>query len=130
MPQFVIISKSHPLSQYPTISRRQLDGETALFLRESKDILSILYSRFVQSGCQSIKIHLEDSMQTLFLKIACKMRFTILAVCALQYVTPELDLAYIPLQEETIPFCAYWHKNNSNPSIIAFLQTLRNITYN
>ena len=37
----------------------------------------------------------------------------------------ETDICYIPLLEEsTIDFCVYWHKNGTSPAVKQFLEQL------
>ena len=124
LPQFVMTSKDNPLAQKASLSRKDLDGQNIFFEKSSKEIVNMIYSQYLEAGCRSIHISLENDMETILLKTACNMGIVVLSEYTAAAVHPNLDLVMIPLEGQTISLDAYWHKNNSNPALIAFLENM------
>ena len=105
--QYIIVSNRSRFAQYKSLNRKQMEGEIFLLPRTSKDTMRAVQAHFQQSGCKNIPIHLEDTIDSALLKTAFGQGFMILAESALRWITPELNLAVILLENETIPLCFY-----------------------
>ena len=88
--------------------------------RTSKDIINAVKAHFQKAGCANIHISLEDTVDSALLKTAFDQGFMVLAGSALHWITPELNLAVIPLENETIPLCFYRSLRAAQPAL-AFL---------
>ena len=56
-------------------------------------------------------------MDSVLLKISFGQGFTIMAESALHWISPELNLAVIPLENETVPLCFMRNRENEHPAL-------------
>ena len=94
-----------------------MDGEDYYMPKTSRHTAGRMQVVFQEAGCSHIRVIQEDSMDSVLLKISFGQGFTIMAESALHWISPELNLAVIPLENETVPLCFMRNRENEHPAL-------------
>jgi DNA-binding transcriptional LysR family regulator len=121
---YVVMNSNSRFTQYTSIRREQLKGETIFTQRLPKEEWNVISSQFIQNNFDLDHIVFVDSLRTLIYKIAFGQGYAILAESALEGIPLNLPLAVVPLENDIVPFYIYWNKSNQNPALQKFISTL------
>ena len=117
LPQYAVVSNKSRFAQYNSLTRKQMDGEDYYMPKTSRHTAGRMQDVFREAGCSHIRVIQEDSMDSVLLKISFGQGFTIMAESALHWISPELNLAVIPLENETVPLCFMRNRENEHPAL-------------
>lgn len=115
--QYAVVSNKSRFAQHNSLIRKQMDGEDYYMPKTSRHTVSWMQDVFREAGCSHIRVLQEDSMDSVLLKISFGQGFTIMAESALHWIAPELNLAVIPLENETVPLCFMRNRDNKHPAL-------------
>lgn len=115
--QYAVVSNKSRFAQHNSLSRKQMDGEDYYMPKTSRHTVSWMQDVFGEAGCSHVRVFQEDSMDSVLLKISFGQGFTIMAESALHWISPELNLAVIPLENETVPLCFMRNRDNKHPAL-------------
>ena len=117
LPQYAVVSNKSRFAQHNSLTRKQMDGEDYYMPKTSRHTAGRMQDVFREAGCSHIRVIQEDSMDSVLLKISFGQGFTIMAESALHWISPELNLAVIPLENETVPLCFMRNRENEHPAL-------------
>ncbi len=115
--QYAVVSNKSRFAQHNSLIRKQMDGEDYYMPKTSRHTVSWMQDVFREAGCSHVRVLQEDSMDSVLLKISFGQGFTIMAESALHWIAPELNLAVIPLENETVPLCFMRNRDNKHPAL-------------
>lgn len=115
--QYAVVSNKSRFAQHNSLTRKQMDGEDYYMPKTSRHTIGKMQEVFRDAGCNNVRVLQEDSMDSVLLKISFGQGFTIMAESALHWIAPELNLAVIPLENETVPLCFLRNRYNDHPAL-------------
>ena len=123
---YVLISRDHPAARCGdrTQAFRLLDGLDLMLVEWTivPNVTSFIVQQCTANGFHPANIHYAPGYFTLNNWLIMEKGFVIMNRNAL---FSESDLCYIPLEKEScINFCAYWHRNATNPAALKFAEYL------
>lgn len=119
--QYVVTSSRSRLAQFVNLKRSQLKGEIIYGLKGPKEIQTLIAGQYLQSDIDAEGLVFRDTLDMIFLEVALGGGCAILAESAISGISRKMNLSFIPLEDESIPLCLYWNRENQNPALKKFL---------
>ena len=114
---YIVASNKSRFAQHNNLTRKQMEGEDYYIPKTSRQTITWVQDEFRKADCRNVRVLQEDSMDSMLLKISFGQGFTIMAESALHWISPELNLAVIPLENETVPLCFMRSRDNDHPAL-------------
>ena len=130
VPLFVAMYTGHPLARRPSLSRKELKGETILFMSPSRSGDSFGDAYYVQlyqkAGYQPNILLRTSDYESILMMIAAEQAICIVPEYCIGKLRSVENVVFCPLRgkEETEEILAAWHEKNLSPALRHFVERL------
>lgn len=122
--QYVVLNRQSRLASYVSLKHEQLSDETYSVLRLDRELWGQLSAKLEKQGIDTHAPRFASSMEELVLQIAFDGGYALLAEPVIAQLPANQNLAFVPLENDTVPALALWNPENISPSLQALLDAL------
>lgn len=122
--QYVVLNRQSRLASYVSLKHEQLAGETYSVLRLDRELWGQLSAKLEKQGIDTHAPRFADSMEALVLQISFDGGYALLAEPVIAQLPANQNLAFVPLENDTVPALALWNRENISPALRLLLQEL------
>ena len=122
--QYVVLNRQSRLASYVSLKHEQLAGETYSVLRLDRELWGQLSAKLEKQGIDTHAPRFADSMEALVLQISFDGGYALLAEPVIAQLPANQNLAFVPLEKDTVPALALWNRENRSPALQLLLQEL------
>lgn len=122
--QYVVLNRQSRLASYVSLKHEQLAGETYSVLRLDRELWGQLSAKLEKQGIDTHAPRFADSMEALVLQISFDGGYALLAEPVIAQLPANQNLAFVPLENDTVPALALWNRENRSPVLQLLLQEL------
>lgn len=122
--QYVVLNRQSRLASYVSLKHEQLSDETYSVLRLDRELWSQLSAKLERQGIDTRTTRFADSMEALVLQISFDGGYALLAKPVIAQLPANQNLAFVPLENDTVPALALWNRENISPTLRLLLQEL------
>ena len=122
--QYVVLNRQSRLASYGSLKHEQLSDETYSVLRLDRELWGQLSAKLEKQGIDTHAPRFASSMEELVLQIAFDGGYALLAEPVIAQLPANQNLAFVPLENDTVPALALWNPENISPSLQALLDAL------
>ena len=122
--QYVVLNRQSRLASYVSLKHEQLSDETYSVLRLDRELWGQLSAKLERQGIDTRTTRFADSMEALVLQISFDGGYALLAKPVIAQLPANQNLAFVPLENDTVPALALWNRENISPALRLLLQEL------
>ena len=122
--QYVVLNRQSRLASYVSLKHEQLSDETYSVLRLDRELWGQLSAKLERQGIDTRTTRFADSMEALVLQISFDGGYALLAKPVIAQLPANQNLAFVPLENDTVPALALWNRENISPTLRLLLQEL------
>ena len=122
--QYVVLNRQSRLASYVSLKHEQLSDETYSVLRLDRELWGQLSAKLERQGIDTRTTRFADSMEALVLQISFDGGYALLAKPVIAQLPANQNLAFVPLENDTVPALALWNRENVSPALRLLLQEL------
>ena len=122
--QYVVLNRQSRLASYVSLKHEQLSDETYSVLRLDRELWGQLSAKLERQGIDTRTTRFADSMEALVLQISFDGGYALLAKPVIAQLPVNQNLAFVPLENDTVPALALWNRENISPALRLLLQEL------
>lgn len=122
--QYVVLNRQSRLAGYVSLRHDQLNGEMHYVPQMERELWMQLYGKLERQGLDTRSIRFIDSMEALTLQISFEGGYALLAEPVAAQLPANKNLAFVPLEDDTVPALALWNPEHISPSLASLLQAL------
>ena len=122
--QYVVLNRQSRLASYVSLKHEQLSDETYSVLRLDRELWGQLSAKLERQGIDTRTTRFVDSMEALVLQISFDGGYALLAKPVIAQLPANQNLAFVPLENDTVPALALWNRENISPALRLLLQEL------
>lgn len=122
--QYVVLNRQSRLASYVSLKHEQLAGETYSVLRLDRELWGQLSAKLEKQGIDTHAPRFADSMEALVLQISFDGGYALLAEPVIAQLPANQNLAFVPLEKDTVPALALWNRENRSPALQLLLREL------
>ena len=122
--QYVVLNRQSRLASYVSLKHKQLTDETYSVLRLDRELWGQLSAKLEKQGIDTHAPRFAGSMEELVLQITFDGGYALLAEPVIAQLPANQNLAFVPLENDTVPALALWNPENVSPSLQALLDAL------
>ena len=122
--QYVVLNRQSRLAGYVSLRHEQLTGEHYSVPRLDRELWGQLSAKLEKQGIDTRAPRFADSLEELVLQIAFDGGYALLAEPVISQLPANKNLAFVPLENDTVPAVALWNPEYVSPSTKELLAAL------